>query len=61
VQENKVGLKLNGTQLLVYVDILLGDNIANINKNKETLINASKEAGLDRNAEKTKYMLLSCH
>jgi hypothetical protein len=38
VQENQVGLKLNGThQLLAYGDdmILLGDNIHAINKNTE--------------------------
>jgi hypothetical protein len=46
VQENQVGLKLNGThQLLAYADDvnLLGDNIDSINKNRETLIDASKE------------------
>jgi hypothetical protein len=56
-----VELKLNGThQLLVYaVDVnLLWDNI---NKNKEALIGDSKEVGLEVNAEKTKYMLLSRH
>jgi hypothetical protein len=59
-----VGLKLNGThQLLVYADDvnLLGDNIETINKNTETSIDASKEVGLEVNAEKTKYMLLSRH
>jgi hypothetical protein len=57
-----VGLKLNGThQLLAYTDDvnLLGDNIDTIKKNTETLIDASKEVGLEINVEKTKYMLLS--
>jgi hypothetical protein len=59
-----VGLKLNGThQLQVYADDvnLLDDNIDTIKKNTETLIDASKEIGLEVNAEKTKYMLLSRH
>jgi ribosomal protein S2 len=40
---------------------LLGDNIDAIKKNVETLIDASKEVGLEVNTEKTKYMLLSRH
>jgi ribosomal protein S2 len=40
---------------------LLGDNIDTIKKNMETLIDASKEVGLEVNIETTKYMLLSCH
>jgi hypothetical protein len=51
-----MGLKLNGThQLLVYVDDvnLLGDNIDTIKKNTETLIDGSKEVGLQANTEKT--------
>jgi hypothetical protein len=63
VQENQVGLKLNGTQqLLAYADNvnLLGDNIDTIKKNTETLIDAGKEVGLEINVEKSKYMLLSC-
>jgi hypothetical protein len=62
VQENRVGLKLNGThQLLAYTDDvnLLRDNIDTINKNTETLIDASKEVGLEVNVEKTKYMSVS--
>jgi hypothetical protein len=49
-----VGLKLNGThQLLVYVDDvnLLGDNTDTIKKNTETLIDVSKDVGLEVNAE----------
>jgi hypothetical protein len=60
VQETQVGL--NGThQLLAYADDvnLLGDNVDTIKKNKETLIDASKEVGLEINVDKTKYMLLS--
>jgi hypothetical protein len=63
-QETQVGLKLNGThQLLTYADDvnLLGDNIDTTKKNTETLIDASKEVGLEINVEKTKYMLLSRH
>jgi hypothetical protein len=50
-------------QLLVYVDDvnLLRDNIYTIKKNTETVNYASKEVGLEINAEKTKYMLLSYH
>jgi hypothetical protein len=62
VQENHAGLKLNGAnQLLAYADDvnLLGDNIDIINKNTETLIDASKEVGLEVKVEKTKYMLVS--
>jgi hypothetical protein len=40
---------------------LLGDNIDTIKKNTGTLIDASKEVGLEVNTEKTKHMLLSRH
>jgi hypothetical protein len=56
-----VRLKLNGThQLLVCADNvnLLGDNIDAMKKNTETLIDASKEVGLEVKAEKTKHMLI---
>jgi hypothetical protein len=59
-----MGLKLNGThQLLAYADDvnLLGDNINSVMKEKESLLDAIKEVGLEINAERTKYMLLSCH
>jgi hypothetical protein len=62
VQENQVGLKLNEThQLLAYADDvnLLGDNTDTINKSTGTLIDASKEVGLEVNIEKTKYVLVS--
>jgi hypothetical protein len=55
---------LNGTyQLLAYADNvnLMRDNIDTIEKNTETLIDASKEVGLKINLEKTTYMLLSHH
>jgi hypothetical protein len=64
VQENQVTLKLNGTQqLLAYAyDVnLLGDNKYTIKTNTESLIDASKEIGLEINVERTKYMLLSRH
>jgi hypothetical protein len=47
-----MGLKLNGThQLLAYNDDvnLLGDNIDTIKKKTETLIDASKEVGIEIN------------
>jgi hypothetical protein len=60
VQENQLGLKLNGThQLLAYADdvTLLGNDIDTINRKTETLIDASKEFDIEVNVEKTKYML----
>jgi hypothetical protein len=44
-----VGLELNGIHhLLAYADVnLLGDNIDTIKKNTETLIDDSKDVGLE--------------
>jgi hypothetical protein len=56
VQANQEGLKLNGThQFSVYADHvnILGGSIHNIRKNTEVLLIASKEIGLEVNAEKT--------
>ena len=55
-------LKLNGThQLLVYADNvnILGGSLHTVKENAETLILASKEIGLEVNADKPKYMVMS--
>jgi hypothetical protein len=62
VQANQDDLKLNGThQLLVYADDgnILGGSVHSIKKNTEALLVASKETGLEVNAEKTKYIVMS--
>jgi len=61
VQVNQYGLKLNGThQLLVYTDDvnILGDSVHTVKENAEALVVASKETGLEVNADKTKYMVM---
>jgi hypothetical protein len=63
VQENQVRLKLNGThQLLAYADDvnLLGDNIDTIEKNTETLTDASKEVGLEKKWRKKNSVVGVC-
>jgi hypothetical protein len=62
VKANQEGLKLNSThQLLVWADDvnILGGSVHAIKKNAEALVIASKEIGLEVNAEKTKYMVMS--
>jgi len=61
VQVNQGGLKLHGThQLLVHADNvnILGGSIHTIKENAEALVVASKEIGLEANADKTKYMVM---
>jgi hypothetical protein len=48
-------------QHLAYADDIhtVGENIGNIQKNKEAVLDARKEVGLEANPEKTKHMLMS--
>jgi len=62
VQLNQDDLQLNGThQLLVYADDvnMLDGSVHTIKKIKESLLVGSKEIGLEVNADKTKYMVMS--
>jgi hypothetical protein len=62
VQVNQDDLKLNGTyQLLVCADdvSMLGRSIHTVKKNTEALVVASKETGLEVNADNFMYMVMS--
>ena len=62
VQVNQDGLKLNGThQLLVYADNvnILGGSVRTIKEKAEAFVVASKEIGLEVNADKTKCVVMS--
>ena len=62
VQANWDSLILNSAhRLLVYADDvnMLDGSVHTIQKNTEALVVASKETGLEVNADKTKYMVVS--
>jgi len=61
VQVNQDGLKLNDKhQLLAYADDvnILGGSIHTLQENAEALVAATRETGLEVNADKTKYMVM---
>jgi len=56
-----MSFELNGThQLLAYAnDVkILGGSVYTVKENAEALVVASKETGLEVNADKTKYMIV---
>jgi hypothetical protein len=62
VQKNQDGLKLKGThQFLVYADggYISGGCVLTAKKTEEDLAVASKEIGLEVNADKTKCMVMT--
>ena len=55
-------MQLNGThQLLAYADNvnILGGSIHTLKENADALVAATREIGLEVNADKTKYMVMS--
>ena len=62
IQVNQTGLTLNGThQFMAYDDDvnILGGSVHTVKENAEALVVATKETGLEVNADKTKYMVVS--
>jgi len=62
VQVNQDDFQYNGThQFLAYADDvnILGGSVHTIKENAETLVVATKEIGLEVNADKTKYTIMS--
>ena len=62
VQENRIGLDMNGKyELLVNADDvnMLGENVQTVRENTEIFIKASKVIGLEVNSVKTKHMITS--
>jgi hypothetical protein len=62
VQVIQDGLKLNGTHQLPFYanDVnILGGSVCTVKENAKALVMASKEIGLEVNADKTKYMVMS--
>jgi hypothetical protein len=53
VQDKQEKPKLNGINLLAYVDDvnIVGENVESVKKNKEAALDASKEGGLEVNPE----------
>jgi hypothetical protein len=60
---NQEGLKFNGTHQLMFMFVvltcILGQSVYTIKKNTEVLVFARKEIGLEVNADKAKYMVVS--
>jgi hypothetical protein len=49
--------------ILVYAEdiYLLGDSLSTIKENTKTLLEASRDVGLEINSQKTKYKIMSRH
>ena len=62
VQVNQDDLKINGKhQLLAYADNfnILGGRVCTVKENAEALVTATEETGLEVNADKSKYLVMS--